>query len=79
MTKIWSETLQKPAKTAEITESDSKMAGGAPKPHMVKPKRKAVWCYLTPKEKRAVESAAIEKEESLSEFIRNAVKRAAKC
>lgn len=56
-----------------------KVTGKARRPHAMRKKRKAVWVYLSERERDIVTEAAIEKGESLSEFIRNAVKKAAKC
>jgi uncharacterized protein (DUF1778 family) len=41
-------------------------------------KRKAVWVYLSDHERDIVTEAAIDRGESLSEFIRNAVRKAVK-
>lgn len=64
--------------TATITPDDAVAATGKVKPRSVKPKREPVWTYLTPREQEAVAKAAIKAEESISEFIRNAVRKRAR-
>ena len=54
--------------------------GGKPAtPPMWIPKRKSMWFYLSSREHYAVASEAIESGETMSEWIRNAVRKAAKC
>ena len=49
------------------------------KPHEVRSKRKPMWVYLSERERAAVARKAIESGETMSEWIRNAVRKAAKC
>ncbi|MDB4798598.1 hypothetical protein OAH36_03265 [Verrucomicrobia bacterium] len=59
-----------------ITPSDAVAATGSKvKPRNAKPKRQATWVYLTPREQEVIEKAAIKAQESVSEFIRNAVRK----
>jgi len=49
------------------------------KPHKVRAKRKPMWVYLSSRERDAAALKAIESGETMSEWIRNAVRKAAKC
>ncbi|MDA7512553.1 hypothetical protein OAG07_02045 [Verrucomicrobia bacterium] len=62
-----------------IKDDLSKVAGAGLKPHEVRAKRKPMWVYLSSRERDAVARKAIESGEAMSEWIRNAVGKAAKC
>lgn len=74
----WNGAVANREPVATITPDDAVKATGSVKPHNVKPKREAMWVYLTPREQEAVAKAAIKAQESMSEFIRNAVRKRAR-
>lgn len=62
-----------------ISDDLSEAAGSTLKPHEVRTKQKPMWVYLSSRERDAVARKAIESGETMSEWIRNAVRKAAKC
>ncbi|MDA7521417.1 hypothetical protein N8566_02560 [Verrucomicrobia bacterium] len=62
-----------------IKDDLSNVAGAGMKPHEVRAMRKPMWVYLSSRERDAVARKAIESGETMSEWIRNAVRKAAKC
>lgn len=81
MAKEWTtKGIDEAPTTIELEPSDvRKVTGKARKPHAIRKKRKPMWVYLSDRERDAVADAAIEKGETMSEFIRNAVRKAVKC
>lgn len=61
------------------SEDTSRIVGRPRKPHLARKKRKAMWVYLSDREREAVAEKAIEAGETMSEWIRNAVRKATKC
>jgi hypothetical protein len=77
--------LEEEPRSAKVTKKDRetfKRTDNKPaerlKPRSAKPKRKPVWVYLKESERMKLEDAAIEAEESISEYIRGVLKKVAK-
>lgn len=77
--------LEEEPRSAKVTKKDRETfkrtdnkPADRPKPRSVKPKRKPVWVYLKDSERLNLENAAIEAEESISEYIRGVLKKVAK-
>ncbi len=87
MAKTFAKTLADAPTATSITSADLRILGrrqpvpkrkDEEKPRALLAKRKPVWVYLTEREKYNLENAAIDAEQSLSEYIRDALKKTAK-
>lgn len=74
------DTLTAEPTTIKLNKGDAERLGAAPiNPRKARAPRKPIGVYLSEREKRAVEQRAIEAGETMSEWIRNTVRKAAKC
>ena len=62
-----------------LKENDAKQLGIKQRPFEAKIPRKPIGVYLSAREKEAVESKALKAGETMSEWIRNTIRKAAKC
>jgi hypothetical protein len=84
MPKSWNtkgtDTLTAEPTKIKLNKGDAERLGAAPlKPRKVRAARKPIGVYLSDREKRAVELRAIEAGETMSEWVRNTIRKAAKC
>lgn len=80
MAKEWTtKGIDEPPTLIELETTDvRKLTGKARRPRAMRKKREAVWVYLSERERDIVTEAAIAKGESLSEFIRNSLRKSVK-
>jgi len=83
MPKSWngsgaSAIAEKPTKM-KLNKGDDKQLGIKQRPFEAKIPRKPIGVYLSAREKEAVESKALKAGETMSEWIRNTIRKAANC
>ena len=84
MPKSWNNTkgaaaIAEPPTKIEVDKNDAERLGAAPlKPRKARAARKPIGVYLSEREKSAVEKRAIDAGETMSEWIRNTIRKAAK-